>query len=111
LIDVPWEPWPQFRRTVSTMSLLFQPSFDETFNVVTADGIAEGVASVTAPSIEWTPRHWWCEECDPGSLVKVAMSLLHDQHAIEEARHHLRDYVSAGIRRWQDYLSHQSSPT
>lgn len=101
---VPWEMWPKFRDTISTMNILFQPSFDETFNVVTADGLAEGVASVTAPCIEWTPSSWWCEECDPSSMVDVAIRLLHDPHAVEFGRRELEKYVRNGLRLWLDYL-------
>lgn len=105
IVEVPWEPWPKFRDTCGMMHVLFQPSFDETFNVVTADGIAEGVPSVTAPSIEWTPRNWWCEPCDPSSIVHVALGLLHDpQTAIHEARTLLTKFVSSGTNDWLNYL-------
>jgi glycosyltransferase involved in cell wall biosynthesis len=109
LIDVPWQPWPRFRQTVRAMHLLFSPSFDETFNVVTADGIAEGVCSVAAPAIEWAPESWWCEPSDPGSLVKVAMRLIADPHAIEDGRDHLRAFVRNGLKLWLDYIQ-QDTP-
>ncbi len=89
------------------MHILFQPSFDETFNVVTADGIAEGVPSVTDSSIEWTPQSWWCHPEDPGSLVNVAMHLLNDHNAVFEARTQLQQYVTSGVGRWLDYLLHR----
>ncbi len=108
LIEVPWEPWPRFRHTCGSMHLLFQPSFDETFNVVTADGIAAGVPSVTTSSIEWTPRNWWCDPCDPGSLVRVGLSLLHDKYAVEDGRRALRDYTANGIAVWKRYLTGES---
>jgi hypothetical protein len=104
LIDVPWESWPQFRRTVGHMHLLMQPSFDETFNVVTADGIAAGVPSVVAPSIEWCPDRWKAEPCDPNDLARVGMYLLNDTHAVEDARHGLRKYVASGLEQWRDFL-------
>jgi hypothetical protein len=104
LVQVPWERWSTFRKTIATMHLLYQPSFDETFNVVTADGIAEGVASVTTSSIEWTPRQWWCDPCDPGDATKVALHLLHDPYAVEDGRRSLRDYTANGLQRWKDYL-------
>ncbi len=108
IIEVPWEPWPRFRNTCAHMHLLFSPSFDETFNVVTADGIAAGVASVTAPSLEWTPRDWWCETEDPGSIVSVALHLLHDHHAVDRGRDHLKNYVRHGLHLWLDYLLGQA---
>lgn len=107
LIEVPWALWPKFRDIASRMHVLFQPSFDETFNVVTADGIAEGVPSVTAPSIEWTPQNWWCQPEDPYSMVPIAISLLYDQHAIYEARKKLEAYVTHGIGNWLDYILHR----
>jgi hypothetical protein len=110
LIEVPWQLWPVFRDVTAQMHILFQPSFDETFNVVTADGIAEGVASVTAPSIEWSPQSWWCEPSDPSSMVKVAISLLHDQHAVEDGRENLRQFVSQGITQWLNYLTKKKAP-
>jgi len=105
LIEVPWQTWPQFRKTCGNMHLLLQPSFDETFNVVTADGIAMGVASVTSPSIEWTPKRWQAEPCDPSDLVKVALYLLNDKFAVEEARGMLRKYVADGLDLWMSYLT------
>jgi hypothetical protein len=104
LIEVPWESWPRFRETCQHMHLLLQPSFDETFNVVTADGIAVGVPSVTSEAIEWTPKDWWCETCDPSSIVRVGMYLLHDKYAIEDGREHLKQYVATGVEIWKDYL-------
>lgn len=108
LIDVEWQRWPKFRAIVSRMHVMFQPSFDETFNVVTADGIAEGVPSVTTSALEWTPENWWCKPEDPFSLVTVAMGLLYDQHAVVEAREKLDRYVQSGLGLWLDYLLHRS---
>ena len=104
LVEVPWEPWATFRRTLSTMHLLYQPSYDETFNVVTADGIAEGVPSVVTSAIEWAPRDWWAEPEDPGDLTKVALHLLHDPFAVEDGRRALRGYTAGGLEMWKDYL-------
>lgn len=111
LIQIPWAKWPQFRAILGRMNLVFQPSFDETFDVCVADGIAEGVPSVAAPCIEWTPPNWWCETWNPQSLVNVAMSLLHDQRAVEDGRQHLTRFVQAGTIRWLDFLLKQFTPT
>jgi glycosyltransferase involved in cell wall biosynthesis len=107
LIDVPWSPWPKFRDIAARMHVLFQPSFDETFNVVTADGIAEGVPSVSSPSIEWTPDNWHCKPEDPYSLVQIAIALLNDQHAVVEARSKLTAFVLQGLGNWLDYILHR----
>ena len=44
--------------SVGHMHLLLQPSYTESFNMVTADGIAEGVPSVVSDAIDWAPGHW-----------------------------------------------------
>ncbi|HEX7838977.1 MAG TPA: hypothetical protein VF469_15975, partial [Kofleriaceae bacterium] len=53
-----WLPWASFRRLLRTVDLVFQVSYTETFNVVTADAIAEGVPVVASDAIDWVPR-WW----------------------------------------------------
>jgi glycosyltransferase involved in cell wall biosynthesis len=104
IIDVPWEPWSTFKNTVAHMDILFQPSFDETFNVVTADGIAMGVPSVVGSSIEWAPSDWMATCEDPTSLVKTGLYLLNDTHAVEDGRAALAQYVKVGLEQWKDLL-------
>ncbi len=105
LVDVPWASWPRFRDISATMHLLIQPSFDETFNVVTAVGIAEGVPSVTTSAIEWTPRNWWALPEDPSDIMNVGIGLLHGSaQAVHEGRVALEKYVTLGLHRWVQYL-------
>lgn len=104
IIQVPWEPWPKFRRTVRIMDLLINPSFDETFCVVTADGIAEGVPSVVTGAMEWTPPHWQAEPWDPTQIMRVGMGLLHDRQSVHDARRLLERYVADGLKLWLDFL-------
>lgn len=105
LIEVTWAPWPTFRRIVRQMDVLLMPSFDETFCVVVADGIAEGVPSVCTGAMEWTPRTWWCEPWDPSDAADVAMGLLHDPNPVIHARELLEDHVERGTRLWVKYLT------
>jgi hypothetical protein len=106
LVEVPWEPWPDFRKTISHMHILFSPSFDETFNVVTADGIAEGTPSVVGASIEWAPTFWMAEPFDPEDITRVATTLLHDpREAVEAGRRNLKAFVAAGLTHWVNYIT------
>lgn len=108
IVNVPWLPWPAFRDLTSTMHLLIQPSFDETFNVCTADGIAEGVPSVTTSALEWTPRSWWAHAEDPNNIAEVGIGLMNNATmAIRDGRHTLRRYVEHGTRRWLDFVQGQ----
>jgi hypothetical protein len=105
LVEVPWERWAKFRHTVGQMHLLLQPSFSETFNVVSADGIAQGVATVGSAAIEWLPRRWMADTDDPSDIARVGLYLLNDRHAIEDARHELVKYAFFGLDRWKRYLN------
>lgn len=106
IVEVKWEWWPRFRRTIRDMNLLLSPSFDETFCCVCADGLAEGVPSVVTAAMEWLPRAWQADPCDPASVACIGMALLHDRaQAVHIGRGALRDYVRAGLRRWEDYLA------
>ena len=106
IVGVPWRPWPAFRKIVRTMDLLISPSFDETFCVVVADGIAEGVPAVVTGAMEWTPTHWWCKPYDPTDIMNVGMNLLHNKHSIHEAREGLSKYVQHGVKLWLDFILH-----
>jgi hypothetical protein len=104
LTNVEWMSWPTFRSNLSIMHLVFEPSFDETFNVCVADAYASGTPAVTAPSIEWAPRSSWCEPCDPQSIVDVSLGLLHNQQAVEAGRAALTTFVKNGTSMWLDFI-------
>jgi hypothetical protein len=58
VVENGWQSWPQFRQSVAHMHLLLQPSYTESFNMITADGVAEGVPSVVSHAIDWTTDQW-----------------------------------------------------
>ncbi len=104
IVGVPWRPWPAFRKIVRSMDILFSPSFDETFNVITAVGIAEGVPSVVTGALEWTPTNWHCKPWDPTSIMETALGLLHHQNPTHQARTHLEKFVRDGTDLWVNYV-------
>lgn len=109
LIEVPWAEWSQFRHEVAHMDLCMQVSFTETFNIVTADAVAEGVPSVVSSAIEWTPERWHADVDNANDIAQVGSNLLWDIHAAEEGLHALEGYVKRGVHHWKEYLD--SNPT
>ena len=79
-----WQSWPAFRQTVAHMHLLLQPSYTESFNMVTADGAAEGVASVVSEAIDWAPEDWKADVDDVLNIARVGRRLLCDTTAAED---------------------------
>lgn len=108
IVETLWSPWPQFRKLVRHMDILLAPSFDETFCVVVADGVAEGVPSVVTGAIEWAPKHWMADPWDPSNIAHVGIGLLHSRHPTHAGRAGLRQHVQRGVRLWIDYLLHNA---
>lgn len=100
-----WQSWAGFRKTVATMHLLLQPSYTESFNMVTADGVAEGVASVVSGAIDWAPADWKANVDDVIDIARVGRRLLADPRSVEEGQAALESYVSDGLLSYRKYFT------
>jgi hypothetical protein len=104
LVENGWQSWPQFRQTVAHMHLLLQPSYTESFNMVTADGIAEGVPSVVTDAIDWVPRYWQAPGDDVCELSRVGRVLLAEPSAPADGLEALIQHNQTGLNAWMDFL-------
>lgn len=104
LVKDNWTIWPEFVKKVGTMDLLMQPSYTESFNMVTADGVSQGVPSAVSETIDWVPPNWIARADDTFDLAKTGMALLDDTHAGVEGQDALRSYVQTGTGIWSDFL-------
>jgi hypothetical protein len=100
-----WQSWAGFRKTVASMHLLLQPSYTESFNMVTADGVAEGVASVVSGAIDWAPQDWKANVDDVLDIARVGRRLLGDTRAADEGRTALQSYVADGLTSYKKYFA------
>lgn len=100
-----WQSWPKFRQVVGHMHLLLQPSYTESFNMVTADGVAEGVPSVVSSAIDWAPEDWRADVDDVLDIARVGRRLLHDPHAVEDGYRSLTTYINDGLRAYREYFA------
>ncbi len=105
LIHNGWQSWPKFRRTVSHMHLLLQPSYTESFNMVTADGVAEGVPSVVSPAIDWAPDDWKANVDNVVEIARVGRRLLYDPRAALDGFRALESYVADGINSYRQFCA------
>ena len=104
LREAPWQSWPCFRAEVRTMHLLIQTSYTESFNMVTADGVAEGVPSVTSDAIDWVPESWQAPADDVNAIASVGVALLFDPSAPMVGLEHLVEHNRLGIHDWTRFL-------
>jgi hypothetical protein len=100
-----WQTWPSFRKTVAHMHLLLQPSYTESFNMVTADGVAEGVASVVSNAIDWAPNDWKANVDDVLDIARVGRRLLFDSRAPQDGLCALKSYIADGLASYQRFFA------
>jgi len=105
MIENGWQCWPKFRQSVAHMHLLLQPSYTESFNMVTADGIAEGVPTVVSEAIDWAPENWKAMMDDVLDIARVGRHLLSDPYALQEGLDALKSHNSTGLLSWQSFLT------
>lgn len=105
VIENAWEPWSQFRQTVKNMDLLMQVSYTESFNVVTADGVAGGVPSVVSRAITWAPESWKADGDDPDDIARVGEALLTSRNAPMDGLNALTRHNEEGFKQWVAYLT------
>ncbi len=105
LVENGWQTWPQFRQTVRHMHLLLQPSYTESFNVVTADAIAEGVPSVVSDAIDWAPARWKAPVDDAGAIAEVGLQLLKSRRAPALGLRALKAHNRKALASWNDFLN------
>lgn len=105
LVEDSWEDWETFRSLVHQMHLLLQPSFTESFNGVTADGIAEGVPSVVGEAIDWVPDEWIANADDAGDIAKAGLDLISDYpRPAKQGLSALRWHNSVSLDAWKVFL-------
>lgn len=104
LVPVPWAPWPDFRQWVDSMHVLIQPSYTESFNLVTADGASRQVPSAVSPAIDWTPQSWQCDVDDAPELARVIVGLIKDPQAGRLGLQALQQHNAQGMQAWTRYL-------
>jgi hypothetical protein len=97
LVECGWQCWPRFHTTVRHMHLLLHPSYTESFNMVTADGVAEGVPFVVSDAIDFAPDHWKAPIEDVHQMARVARYLLADPHAPEDGLRALKRHNRDGL--------------
>lgn len=99
-----WAAWPEFGDFLETLHLMIQVSYTESFNMVTADGIARSVPSVVSSAIDWVPERWVAKSDDPLDVARVGRNLICDPHAVVDGVKALERHNHAGLLAWAEFL-------
>ncbi len=104
VVEAGWTSWHNHRKNVGQMDLLISCSYTESFNMVTADGVAEGIASVVSSAIDWAPGHWQAPVDDVLAIARVGRYLLTDPNTGRDGYRALVEHNSTGLMAWKEYL-------
>lgn len=99
-----WSAWPEFLELAETLHLMMQISYTESFNMVTADGVARGVPSVVSTAIKWVPERWQAKSDDAVDVARVGRALICDPHAVVDGIKALEHHNANGVNAWEDFL-------
>src|SRR5665213_295018 len=109
LVKHEWCLWPDFIQLVGDMDLLIQPSYTESFNMITADGILMGVPSVVSSAINWAPNEWKADSDNAMAIARVGFDLL-SYGNYGEGRKALEKHNRSALHLWKKYLMNEAQP-
>jgi hypothetical protein len=107
LFEHAWQPHPFFLGLVRQMDIGMQVSFTETFNIIAADFVTQGVPFVGSRQITWLPRASCADPNDVDDIVATMKSAWQSRKlGLYKMfnRRGLVAYNEASIERWHDYL-------
>ncbi len=101
-----WCFWDKFIEIIRSMDIMLQPSFTESFNMITADGISVGVPSVVSPVITWAPDSWKADPDDALDIAEKAIDILSDTIGLNAnlGMDALAKHDKIGLVQWFRYL-------
>lgn len=104
LIAHDWMPRDGFVELCGQMDIAMQVSFSETFNIVAADHVNQGVPLVSSAEISWTNSWWQANPTDTHSMV-TALRRAYDHPCANVwiNRRGLAKYVGNSAKSWLRY--------
>lgn len=113
LINHRWMDHESFRALVKSMDLVTQVSFSETFNIVAADAVSQGVATVTSDEIPWSSNFFRAEPTDSTDIAMAmerAYVIKANYPRFNPSLRGLRKYDEKSVHDWLTFLRHVIQP-
>jgi len=108
LSEYDWYKKDDFLDVCATMDLGMQCSLSETFNLVTADLISQGVPVVTSSEIDWIDKG---SQVNPTNSKEIAQALYDvykdSKKNVSLNKDYLRKFSKKAIEIWLDYLKNE----
>jgi hypothetical protein len=94
LVEHGWLDRKSFLRLIRSMNLSMQVSFSETFNIVTADAVNQGVPVIVSNAIPWVAREYQVDCLDVADMVEQS------EIALEDASRGLQNFNKLRLLRY-----------
>ena len=106
LIGHEWTPREGFLELCASMDIGMQVSFSETFNIVGADLVSQGVPVVGSKEIPWM-NPWFCARPTETEEIYRALLLTHQSPALNVTKNQelLTEYTSKTREIWEKYFT------
>jgi hypothetical protein len=106
LVEHEWLSREDFLAVIDTMDIGMQLSFNESFNIVTADFVAREVPIVVTDTIDWMPDITKTSPADSEQAVERMLYAIHKNNMFAyQGQVYLNRYNVLSIKTWQDYLN------
>lgn len=107
LVEHDWLEREDFMRLVRSMDIGLQMSLSETFNIVAADFVSEGVPILTSPEIDWMPKQYTAISTDVDDIIRgIHRVMRYDRYFswFHSPKKSLEKYVESSRRSWLNNL-------
>lgn len=105
LVEHPWMERQAFLKLVKKMDLGLQVSFNESFNIVAADFVSQGVPVVVSPAIKWMPEQLYANPVDTDSIdIKIEQCFLYRYFFKYSQYFALHGYNKRAMKEWKKFL-------
>jgi hypothetical protein len=108
LVEHSWLTHDEFITLIRTMDIGLQVSYSESFNIVSADLIVNGVPVVVSPEIRWMDHHFHADPNNSSSIVEAieyAVRANRSPHLINESLNNLHHHDEDSVNRWQRFIT------
>lgn len=106
LVEHPWKKHDKFLEVIRSMDITMQVSFTESFNIVAADAVANGIPTVTSSEIEWVHPFFYAKPTSVLSMFRalVRVWLLRELQLTRLSRWRLKWGGSLSKKVWKFFL-------
>jgi len=106
LVEHSWLPHEEFLGLISNMDLGMQLSFNESFNIVAADFVSQGIPIIVGNTIEWLPEESKTSTTNIEAVVKKMLHALKNGNSlVRKEKKSLKRYNEEALEAWEDFIT------